>query len=1051
MPLIAEPDFALAQQTVQSSSRVGRSNLAQRNLAEDTMSTPPEDIGVTGVIGRSFLTHTTLGSTAIRTLSGVDRNNIPDQNFDVVDALADLDRVSDYNSSLAEATSKDHLNKLLNFQDQMQRFESEIVQYSGHGQALDFAVQMIGDPTNLIPLSVGVKGAKFLAGGTKGAISGAVLGAASLGFQESVLQSNMPGRGDEVGLKAAIITGAAFGGVLGGLVGGVSGGIKSIAQANMVNELRGLEGRFIIGADGKTVTFDQNISAALNDLKATTNITDEGIDAATEYASKILSPGPVKSIVIEGLTSPLESIRKFINITYEHSFLLNKTKNLGVAQPTAAETIFKLDSSEIRATSNEVSDLYRSYVQRTKKEGREVLNRTEFDQQVHIAQSAGTEHGIAEVSKAASMWSDKLNFMLSELKRVGYISELPESLTGATGWARRVYSNATIVAERNAGDNSFLDIIASSEMANNVALRKAAVERQKMNMKAALGKKPTKKNKEAAKSEPIPAELTYADALDIAEVKRDHIIGLEGKAVLTDMSEQFVQPGKHIDKLKFLSERTILANDTALEKYLVKESTATNVAAYRQGMAIVRLQDALNAQGYDSIAELKNGIRMEARNNISLGDKTKDWTAIEADQIKKLDEYVDVFLGRYTKGDSSAFRNLRKYNTLIRLGGVVLSSLGDVAMNVYRHGLYDTVFKGYLPFFKQMLTDWPQFKLDTKTSKDLGVAFDLITDRIFRMLDDADTPLGQFAAKSEQHLDTAVDWFGAATGLTFWNNMNRMVAGHLSVSRTLRNLEKGFTNLSKREQSRLLALNIDESMGNKILREFKKYRANNPDAMIPNFKNWDSSIADIFKAATIKEVDATILLPNKGDFSRFSQQSGWTKLLFQFKSFAFAMTNKVTLNTINRADANMLQGIPAILGLATLSYIVKEKIAGREPKLDGMTVFKESISRSGLMGLAFDYANGINPWGASSKYGERNFLEQLGGPSVGTLGDIYSVGTNAAQNLSGQLGLTDQKDFSVTNSKKVRTLIPATGLFYLRKKLDQLFVNSLATNPSEED
>lgn len=140
-----------------------------------------------------------------------------------------------------------------------------------------------------------------------------------------------------------------------------------------------------------------------------------------------------------------------------------------------------------------------------------------------------------------------------------------------------------------------------------------------------------------------------------------------------------------------------------------------------------------------------------------------------------------------------------------------------------------------------------------------------------------------------------------------------------------------------------------------------------------------------------------------------------------FKSFMSTATNKIALSGLARRDAEVLQGIVALMSMGASVYVLKEKLAGREPDLSFDNLVLQGLTRSGVAGLMVDSALTLSPWtDGASRYASGNLLSVFGGPTPTFLQNAYRSTVQAAN---------PEEDF---NAKQALRLLPMQNLFYLR-------------------
>jgi len=404
----------------------------------------------------------------------------------------------------------------------------------------------------------------------------------------------------------------------------------------------------------------------------------------------------------------------------------------------------------------------------------------------------------------------------------------------------------------------------------------------------------------------------------------------------------------------------------------------------------------------------------------------------------KVPENPNAALNRISMG-------LRQTNFIRMMGGVVVSSIPDVARPMMTHG----ILKAFRSVFIPMLTDAKTLKL---RSRDLH-RFNNITDmvdnsRAQRIADIADpSPRRSFL---ESGVGTMSDTFGYVSGIAKWNDMLKTYAGLVSHDQFTDVIEKWVKHMenpkaakpTKKEIAFLKDNFIDAGTAQDIWKQLNKHGSKHKDGFwLANIDKWDMVPANRFRAAMSREIDRTIVTPGQEMPLMASTPLG--KLIFQFKSFQIAATEKMLLAGLQQNDINFYLGVMTAVGFGSLSYIAKEKLAGRDPDITPERLVAEGIDRSGIMGWLMEPNNflekasnghiGIGPMVTGqqlSRYRSRNELGAALGPSFGTVQQlIETIGYGADYVYGGE----------TPNDKQIEAmqrLLPYSNLFYLRMLME---------------
>ena len=918
--------------------------------------------------------------------NGVKDNIITNPDYNPFSSLPNT-KYEKYLNSFVYADSDEEVERI---KEQIDREENytKILNESGWVGTVSSIAASLMDPTILIPGTTAIKAAR----GIK-AIEGAALGSTAVGIQEVGLQSTQLTRTPEES-ALAIAAGGIFGGILGGAFGAVS---KSVRESNegIVNNILSSKSSDINITPGS----DGSIGAASVDIGV--RLSDEGIARLNENVVKgftgFVQNKIVRSPIVEGLLSPFPTMRRITNELFEHNIITGKNVK-GESSGPSVETLIKLREADIASVQKSIKESYFRYVgidpnsafrdirglKASASDGK--MSYTRFNEEVAKALRRNDTHKIESVQRAAREARKIIDKVTRDLKAAGVLDE-STNVKFASSYLSRVYNTEKLLTAE--GSNKFIRKV------RDHFVRKG---------------------------------LDEDKALEVAQDVRDNIVGVGDKALGLN---QFV--GVKTKSGKFTKERVLDIPDEEIEEFLFNNAEEIIGKYVTQANHLIEFNNFLKRNGYESaddmLSDLKSDLDQLIKNNPDQSDKlTRDFERA----AKLLRDQTEIITGQFGKGKQiKSLQYLRKYQTLRLLGGVLVSSLPDVMMSVFKHGLSATIRDGYLP----MIRGLKAAKLSRDQLKDMSVGLELETNNMLKALTDPEYVMGTSRSAVDRLADNALDLFGKASGITYWNNFHKRLAGSVSQARTIRTLEKlsNGKNIPQSETQRLASLGIDKTMYSRVFNQFKRYGEKYDGSYISNIRNWtDYEAAKVFKAATLKDVDSTIITPGRGDISRIAQSGDIGKTIFQFRSFSQAVVNKLIIPGLQRRDANTLQGFMGLLGMGMAVYTLKEKIAGREPSDDPTKLISEGISRSGMTGLMMDTAMGLYPLSISSRFINRNTTSILFGPSSMIAQDFLTDVSRVIQK-----GVDEDKDISKEDVSKLIKYLPFQNLFYLRVLFDK--------------
>lgn len=990
----------------QSDATIPRLNEREKAKKEQT-----QEVSTLDALEAAGATFNTVGSLIA---FGIQDTEITNRDYDPVTRVEELGR-PDLIRKAVYADSDQELFALME-QDSREKKYKEILDNSGWVGTAASAAAGILDPTMLIP-GIG----QLRAGGAmyrmaSGAKSGAALGAMALGAQSSVLAATQLDVETSDAVFASV-GGAVFGGVFGSALGLMNTETKRATQALIDDIMADTDMQVNIKGDPTTppsvgaaaVSFETKVASFQGRKNA------EGIANLNENIVRLATgPRVLRSPIVNGLTSRFAIIREYTNDIFQHNFILNKNLR-GREIGSAVETDMKIDKGNIVRTNKQINDLYLDLVG---KKGEKfaslraaadasrgkVMRWQEFSEELAKALRRGDRHEIPQVQKAAQVMRKDMEKATKELQELGI---LPDDLSvkGAQSYLSRRYDQKKIAIDRTR-DNKFRSIIAAHfAKADGVAPDSPAI-------------------------------------IERAEETIRRIQGLGDESLqMSDLTSHMVTKGG-----KFTKERVLDIPDEALEEFLVNDGASLYSAYMLQASAITQLQKKLMSKGFDSVQDIRKELidesevlvkDLEKRRTASLKGKT----GREADEInKRFDKEADslnkdtkqaiedinnntkLILGQFGEvgKHDSKLRLLRKYQVMRLLGGVVISSMPDIAMPIFRHGLGRTVEFGYKP----MIKNFKAAKAAKNDLKHVNIGLELETNEILRSITDPDFKLGQTRSEIERVADLASDAFGKVSGISYWNNFHRRLAGQVSLGRTL-DLAKKFNKtgeLPENEVARLASLGLEKDDLTAIWGEFKKYGVEKDGSFIANLESWNTELSRKFGRAILKDADSTILVPGAGDIPLIAQNTELAKTIFQFKSFMFAATNKILLSGLQRRDKDALVGLTALVILGGTTSNLKSVIADKPVEEDFGKFLVNGISNSGVSGVMGEAVSALNPWFKSTRYAGITAESFILGPSANLISDGQAA-------IAGIIGDTELKE---TDLRRMGRMLPFQNLFYLR-------------------
>ncbi|HAT1964752.1 TPA: hypothetical protein I8Z55_000363 [Legionella pneumophila] len=482
----------------------------------------------------------------------------------------------------------------------------------------------------------------------------------------------------------------------------------------------------------------------------------------------------------------------------------------------------------------------------------------------------------------------------------------------------------------------------------------------------------------------------------------------------------------------------------------------------------IQLQRFAQSHGYKDINDFLLGIgdslrkEFDAQSAGLTGKKAQKLREQYNSNIKDMQAAIQMLQGVYGQGfnvlnSSSAefFNNVMNWNYSRMLGHMTISSLPDLGLLVMRNGLMHTLAHGISESFSVVK------KISKNDIRALGYAIETeLGTQIKTYIEHSG--LSTNPSPFTKGLNSLTRTFGNLSLMNPWTDMIQNMAGHIAINRILTTIHKVVDgkSVSKKETALLARLGIaPEHFG-----EIAKFTKDNvyKGTRYADWTNWDiktpseANALKAFQAAVGKSIDEVSLSPNLGDKPLLLQQRGafghLTNLMFQFKSFLFAATNRLFYSGIqNINDINLYLGAVSMMGLGMLGYLASSTLRGNtEIDLSVKNLLREGVDRSGILAI---FGEGINigqklfQLGEVSRYKSRDAFGSVLGPTGGSASQLISL-FNKLNPLSSAKGEWTTKD-----AEAVMRLMPLQNLFYLQRINRRLAHNiavGLGANPVTE-
>lgn len=538
---------------------------------------------------------------------------------------------------------------------------------------------------------------------------------------------------------------------------------------------------------------------------------------------------------------------------------------------------------------------------------------------------------------------------------------------------------------------------------------------------------------------------------------------VNGKSVLTQMQEEATEQLTRISTMKYVK----------LPKGWTDKSSAFS--------ARVKKRITEFGEADDIFIDGKNFSNEPGKGFVELTPELRDQLSRSVhDSIEASTRDFDVAIQRLraTRGvpdDPGSImwrtgRFVKNLNVMTMMGGVVTSSLSDVARPVWRHGVSRVFQHGWGPFVKGVREGEQNFRLRSKEiNQKIGLNLEpVLHSRAQGLFDLGDDVVGK--SRIERAANVGANKMGLIALYDYWTAGMKTIAGNVfhatmaeyvpAVAKAIQESTAAINtgtvknpvwkdNPSAELTGDLLEMRTKlRNLGwsdNTILRIAQQMEKPNGvetfsnGGVLPNLDAWDDMAAyQAYQAGALKEVNELIVTPGL-------ERPNWTdenmaySLVAQFKSFVFSSTSRMAMSGLQGNDPYLMQGVAFSLAFGALSYYtyaitVGGKTLEEANKMEPDKFLWEAVKRSGLLGalsIGTDAASNI-----PGAYGESpNIFTRSSGLLGVALGPTYSQMEKMAGVLT-QFNTDDerQQERNLTSLRQI--FVPFQNHFIFRQAFD---------------
>lgn len=891
---------------------------------------------------------------------------------------------------------------------------------------------------------------------------GAAGGLAVTAEQEFLLRDAQVSRSEAESMNSLF-----WGTILGALVGGASGALTK----NIVRKVETYADAASEATGRPNVKLDTSMGAA--QVREQTFAEINAMESVQNMPKWIVDTG---SLWIDGLQSVKQrvffnefaTVKQTANRTFRNPYILGKTKQ-GQVQ---AETILEAEIDRAMLEIHNMNKVINANFLRlngiepglggdTKALIKGMQNKPgfvtmkEYNERVSEVLRTNIDSGIVEIDQSAKIIRSNISAKAKEMQALGIFDDLseeqlstyltrrynvPEILRDADNFKAKLNNHfrakaaqaadriKALAAKGGIDDVAKLQALVSRAMGNRSAVKDLIKEAE---LKIGLAPKELDELLSIMEKPSHMRVNTFNadEALDLAaDVDKTfhNIIGLKEHSTEMERLLGTLVSGKS----NITKSRALDIDDVDFAQYLLNDAGELGSHYIKQSSSMIAMKKLLNELGHDSIADIHNQLKREIIEK-SRGLSPEAVEKLQKEGVKAskmIDDMFKVAMGVYkTKhGGDQAFRTLRAVQAAIYLGGMLISSLVDV-INLAIPGKA----KDGIRVSMQHLTNIRAVAKSKQQLEAIGVALDGEMDRTLKMLIDPEFNLYHQADTFDKILDINRQALSRATGMLYWNNSLKRVAGHTYQDMIIRQA----LNKDPRDLVEMARLGLNADDLDQIAAAFKKYGQIENGVHIPDLDFWASSsefreitkkYGDVLRSA----VDSIVVTPGRGDLPFAAQMSEFHSLIFQFKSFMFASAGKIFLPLLQRDKTKFLALYMASIMTGGASFMIKEALAGRDPSDVTIDQFiAEGVFRSGITLPLFTIADAFYSFGNDNPMWAGNRGQ---GVLLGPL-------PNTIASASGFLSTSMQKGLGEGWDRYGQYITPYGNLWWMKLLNDEAF------------
>lgn len=449
----------------------------------------------------------------------------------------------------------------------------------------------------------------------------------------------------------------------------------------------------------------------------------------------------------------------------------------------------------------------------------------------------------------------------------------------------------------------------------------------------------------------------------------------------------------------------------------------------------------------DQIAKVTDDYR-SLREGITDEKKLTKLAEREKADIRDLEAMRDMLRGTNPGSPAETnyariVRSVNHFNYLRSMGEVAIASLTETVRPAMVHGLMP-----YMETLGQTLTNLKGIRASVKEAQIAGVVTERVLGTRLATLSEIIDPYasrGPVEAFLENMTNVASKW----NGIRLLTDMQKSIAAVMTQNRILRGAAM-FQEAAEKERAYLAYLGIDQSMAERIAKQFAEHGETVDKVRVANQEKWtDQVAARTYRAALSKDVDSIITTKGVADTPLFANTPTGRAML-QFKSFALASHQRVLLRGLQEDQSRFVGGLIAMSTIGIMATWLKAVSGNRTEKLQDIGSnpgwwVAEGLDKAGIFAVpmelsnTFEKATGFNPiktpikafdQGAaiSQKNQNRSLLGSIVGPTGGLIDD-------ASQTMGLPKKIIEGEEITQGQKNALERLMPFNSYLGVRQML----------------